>query len=233
MKIESILPVIAPAPPAVVVGMQLYQEVLAVSPANWWPLAAFAAFLGAVGTIGAEMMAYKMALRALGDGQRGAFWVGLAGALVTSGLIVWVVWRSDDSRPLVAGVLVAVVAYMVSGLGDYLTARREQAQVQADGALALLQAQADVERERAKTARAQARAARFANGVRGVREQGRPVHEQGESVREPGRRGMPAEKIAEIRAYWDAHPQATVREVAGACQVSVGSAAKFRRHDAV
>lgn len=221
LKIENLLPIFAPMPPAVVIGAQLYAEVINATSAAWWPIAGLAATLGTVGTIGAEMYSYKMALRALAEREKGAFIAAIIGAFITSGLIIWAVWRSDSSRPLVVAVAVAIVAYMISGLQDYLTAKNKRRQSTADNTLAQLAAQAELEKQRAKIASAQARQAKAEHSNSFVR-----ANTNTRTV-EQNSRALGADKIAEIREYQKANPDKTVREAAAACGVSVGSVAKY------
>jgi hypothetical protein len=159
MKFENLIPIFAPAPPAVIIGLQLYDEVIKAAHAEWWWLAGIAAILGMVGTIGAEMLSYKEALRALAEREIGAALTALAGGVITSGLIIWTIWRTDDSRPLVMAVVVAIVAYLIAGVRTYTDGKRSRRQGAQDNSIRQIEAQTALEKERAKIAAAEARRA--------------------------------------------------------------------------
>jgi hypothetical protein len=212
MNIEKYIPIFAPMPPAVVIGLQLYDEVMVAAhdPAWWW-LASIAAALGVVGTIGAEMIAYKYALQAWAEREKGAAAVALVLGFVVSGLIIWAVWRTDDSRPLVVAVLVAIVAYVISAIRQYIDAKRARREEQTDRQLKILD-------EQRKLTNAQARLAKAGAGapaVRGVREQ----VEQHQNRLDP-------ELLATVRAYLKDHPTASIRVTGEACGIKSSSTAK-------
>lgn len=165
MNFEKWIPIIAPAPPAVVIALQLYDEIMQIAHPDWWLLGAFAATLGMVGTIGAEMLAYKQALKALAEREIVPFIIALVGALTVSALVVWAVWRTDDSRPLVVSVIVAIVGYSVAASNDYLTQKKSRRQEQSDKSLAQTQALTELEKQRAKIAAADARKAKAESGA--------------------------------------------------------------------
>lgn len=164
MNFERYIPVLAPMPPAVVIGMQLYKEVFAVSDPWFWWLAVIAAVLGTVGTIGAEMYAYRNALKAWGEGEKGAAVIAFLLALVVSGLIVWAVWRTDDSRPLVAAVMVAIVAYVINGIDEYMRTKRAKQERQSAQTVNETQAQIDLIEAQRRLANSQARLAAAQQG---------------------------------------------------------------------
>jgi len=223
MKIENLIPVFAPAPPAVIIGLQLYHEVLKAASDEWWLLAGFAAILGMVGTIGAEMLAYKQALRALAEREILPAIIAAIGALAASALIVWTIWRGEDSRPLVVAVVVAIIAYLINGVNAYIQEKRTRRQSVQDNSIRQIEAQAALEKERAKTAAAHARQAKFESGqggdaVRAVREQSRTA---------PNR--LDADLLARVRAYLKAHPEAGPRELQRELNIkSSSTAAKYR-----
>jgi MFS family permease len=222
MKIENWIPIFAPAPPAVVIGLQLYNEVVKAAHADWWWLAGIAAILGVVGTIGAEMLSYKEALRALAEREIGAAITALIGGIVTSGLIIWAIWRTDDSRPLVVAVVVAIVAYLIAGVRTYTDDKKSRRQGVQDNNIRQMEAQAALEKERAKIAAAQARRAKFENSG-GVQL----------STGQNGQTGQQAtkkesDKVIRIKAYWKANPTATLRDCAAACECSPETARQWK-----
>lgn len=211
MNIEKYIPILAPFPPAVVIGLQLYDEVMvAAADPFWWWLAALAAFVGTIGTIGAEMLAYKQALKALAERELLPFLLSALGALAVSGLIVWAVWRSDDSRPLVVAVLVAIVGYLVSAVNDYLIAKKERREKANENQARSMDYNLKIEQERTKQARAAARS------VRPVRVEG---EQDEQDERKPNSRLNP-ERLSAVSAYLSEHSGASVREVMQACHIS-------------
>jgi len=223
MKLESIIPIIAPAPPAVVIALQLYDEVQkATNNPDWWALAALAAVLGMVGTIGAEMLAYKKALQALAERELAAALVALVGALVVSGLIVWAIWRSEDSRPLVVAVLVSIVGYLIGAIGDYLNGKKARRQSSVDNSLAQTKAQAELEQARAKRAAAEARRAKFESGT------GR-VSSVSTGQMDTEAVDLDPDLLAKARAFFDANPEASARAFAAHAEVSPTTASKYKK----
>jgi hypothetical protein len=124
MKFENILPIIAPAPPAVVIGIRLYEEIIHASSLDWWPVASLAAFLGMVGIIGAEMYSYKQAAIAFAEGERNPAILAFLGGLLCSGLVIYAIYTSENSKPLVTAVIVAIVGYVVKAITDYIATMR-------------------------------------------------------------------------------------------------------------
>lgn len=224
MKIENLFPIFAPMPPAVVIGAHLYKEVIAATSAEWWIVASAAALFGTIGTIGAEMYSYKMALRALAEREKGAFFVALFGALVTSGLITWAVWRSDDSRPLVVAVAVAIVAYMISGLQDYLTTKNKRRQATTDNTLAQLAAQAELEKQRAKIASAQARQAKAEAGQVSTGQRKVSTVSTMDT-----RQALKPEVLQAVKAHIEANQGCSDRDIAKAVKISPTTAGKYRK----
>jgi hypothetical protein len=213
MNIEKYIPILAPMPPAVVIGLQLYDEVMAAANhPDWWWLATVAAFFGVVGTIGAEMIAYKYALQAWAEREKFAAFIAMMLGLFVSALIIWAVWRTDDSRPLVVAVLVAIAAYVVSAIRQYVEAKRARREEQTDRQVQLLN-------EQRKLTNAQARLAKaghvVAPAVRAVREQ-----DEHQTNR------LNAELLARVRAYLEQHPGASIRETGAACGIKSSSTAK-------
>jgi hypothetical protein len=214
MKLENLIPIFAPMPPAVVIGLQLYDEVMVAAhdPAWAW-LATIAAVLGTVGTIGAEMFAYKYALQAWAEREKGAAAMAFGLALIVSALIVWAVWSSPDSRPLVVAVLVAIVAYIISAIRDYITAKRARREEQSDRQLAMLD-------EQRKLTNAQARLAKANGGVQSVHF----------STGQNGQQAIKEEsdKVRRVKAYWKGNPDASLRDCAAACECSPETARKWK-----
>ncbi len=175
MKFENVLPVIAPAPPAVVIGIRLYDEIIKASSPDWWIIASLAACLGMVGIIGAEMYSYKQAAIAFAEGERKPAILAFIGGLICSILVIFAIYTSENSRPLVTAVVVAIVAYIIKAISDYIaTTRKKRAQEYAqsvqiknqDNEADLRRRELDlqIERERRLQALADARRAKAETG---------------------------------------------------------------------
>jgi hypothetical protein len=216
MSIEKYIPIFAPMPPAVVIGLQLYDEVMhaAHDPAWWW-LASIAAAFGVVGTIGAEMFAYKYALQAWAEREKGAALVAAALGLVVSGLIIWTVWRTDDSRPLVVAVLVAIAAYIVSAIKDFVEAKRANREEQTDRQVRLMDEQRKLTNAQARLAKAGGNVQSLSTGQNGQNGQTAKITEK-------------TEKVKRIEQYWKANPTASLRDCAAACECSPETARKWK-----
>lgn len=224
MKLETLLPIAAPTPAGLVIAIRLYQEILAAVGTHdivWQVIATIGAGVGCIGMIGAEMYAYKQAGLALAERQVGAAIAALVAALVCSSLIVWSIGTGDNTRPLISAVIVAIAAYVVLALRDFLARKKSIKQDQYARVDEQNKQVLALEKQKTNQANAAARLAKVQGGqVLAVQ----AIHEQRERVNS---RAFPPEKISEIRAYRQANPNAPVRQVAAACGVSVGSAAKY------
>jgi hypothetical protein len=228
LKLESLIPVAAPAPVGVVMGVRLYHEIITAIGADvspiWEYVAGFFAVVGCVAVIGAEMNAYKYAGKALAEKEPGAAGVSILIGLALSVAIGFAIWSSADSRPLVVALLAAIGAYAVDGVRNYVIRKGEKKAesqaTQADGmaySLRMKELETKQALANARTAKAQA-SANTAHAVRDVRSN----YEQ----REQDARALSPDKIAEIRAAWQV-PGSTVRSVAASCGVGSTSAAKY------
>jgi hypothetical protein len=208
MNIERLMPIFAPAPPAIVLGLQLYNEIIRASGQEWWLLATFAAVLGTVGTIGVEMLSYKNALKAWAEREIGAMIVALVAALVASTLIVWVIWRSEDSRPLVAAIAIAIAGYLSMAVRDYMDKKKALRDESSEKKNAAKDLEIKLAHELRLKASAEARRAKSeASGV-----SGQPVR----SVQRTTGQGLDKDKLEATINYLRAHPGATVRDLGGA-----------------
>ena len=213
MKFENWIPIFAPMPPAVVIGLQLYDEVMrAAHSPEWWWLASIAAVLGVVGTIGAEMLSYKYALQAWAERERGAAALAFGLALIVSGLIIWAVWRTDDSRPLVVAVLVAIVAYVVSAIRQYIDTKRARREENTDRQLKVMDEQRKLVNAQARLAKAGGHPVQMSNGQNG----------------QTGQITQESEKVKRVKEYWKANPKASLRDCAKACECSPETARKWK-----
>jgi len=201
MKPENLLPIAAPAPPAVIMGIMLYNEIIGASSPAWWAIAGIASLLGVVGMIGVEMYSYKQTMIAFARRETPAMIAALLGALLTSGLIIAAIYRSENSRPLVASVLIAIVGYIALSVRDYMATRQQaqnehvaEANRETDNQIRLLDAQR-------RLTNAEAR--------RGKVSSGRPVLSTGQT----GQTGQLDKAILKIARDWfAAHPGASARD---------------------
>lgn len=219
MNIEKYLPIAAPAPAGVVIAAQMYAEVYKALGAPTVPVVIFSpsgavfgavlflafvgAALGCIAMIGGEMLTYKYALIALADGEKKAALLMGALALVCTGLVIWSVYRSDDSRPLISAVAVSVILYVASATRDYLL-RRKQNKAQINHAvLADKSHELNIEKERTKQVAAAARLAKAQGG--GV---------QSVSNGHAGQNPPPLDAVTleAARAYFSANPTHSARE---------------------
>lgn len=199
------MPIFAPAPPAIVLGLQLYDEVIRASGPDWWILASLAAIMGTVGTIGVEMISYKNALKAWAEREFGAMIVAILGAIVASALIIWVIWRSEDSRPLVAAIAIAIVGYLSMAVRDYMDKKKALRREQDSRTWTEKDKEIALAREERLKASAEARRAKAESA-------GDPVR----SVQRTNRTKLDNEKLKATVQYLKENPGATVRELGSA-----------------
>lgn len=225
MKIDTLLPIFAPAPAGLVIAIRLNQEILVavgiVTPA-WQLIAGTVALIGCVGMIGAEMFAYKQAGLAIAERQAWAAIGAFVAALMCSGLVIWAIGTSENTRPLISSVVIAIMAYIILALRDFRNRKREIRQDSYDRVDKQKQDEITLEKLRNNRANAAVRLAKA----------GQPAPVQAVRVNSNVNSAFTPQKIAEIREYQANNPTAGVRQVAAACGVSVGSVAKYGvKHD--
>jgi hypothetical protein len=241
VSVEALLPFAAPAPAGVVIAAQMYGEVYkalgspVTTPELWTlanglflfvvGLAVVGAVFGFVGMVGGEMLTYKYAFASLADGERWAAMLMFVLGIFCTGLVIWSVARTDDSRPLVGAVLVSVVLYIAAAVREYLLRKRDkrretQAVVSADRAHELAMEQQRTRQLQADARREKAKASTFERSPTENEHNERPP-------KQGGRQSLAIEKVEEIREYQRSNPNKSVRDVAAACGVSVGSVAKY------
>jgi len=193
-----------------------------IAGAVWVFIAFCAALAGCVAMIGGEMYAYKQAALALSEREWGAATLSFVLALVCTGLVVYAVYTGESMKPLISAVAVSVIVYMVMAVRDYRFSRNTfRAKQHTQTVLNVAAARDDLEKERAynlelerqKTAqvRAQARSGAFAsNGTPNTahRAEKDPV------------------LLERVREYLAEHPNASIREIMGACGFRSTSTAK-------
>lgn len=228
MKLESLIPIAAPAPVGVVMGVKLYTEIINALGGNvtpiWQYIAGFFAIIGCVAVIGAEMSAYKYAGKALADKEPGAAGVSILIGLALSFAIGLAIWSSADSRPLIVALLAAIGAYAVDAVRNYVTRkaekRNESQATQAQGmdyALRMKELETQQAKANARAARAQAIAS-TANTVRPVRQRTDEQEKKLDAARLAAVRAYIADKVSKNEKY-------TIREVAQACGIPSSSTA--------
>ena len=226
MKLDAMLPIAAPAPAGLIIGIHLYKETLSQVgqvPSEWGWFVSSMAFIfaaaGCVGMIGAEITAYKQAGIALAENQKGAAVIAVLAGFVCSAFVIWAVWTGDSARAVVGSVIVSIMGYVALASRDFLARRRgvmQNTETSADKDKAFTLAM-----EKQKTAQEQAAARK----AKAESVQAAPV--QAVHANKTVNKAFTPEKIAEIREYQAAHPNDGVREVAAACGVSVGSVVKY------
>jgi len=216
MNFEKFLPIAAPAPAGVVIAAQMYTEVyralgspaLPAAPLSFSALpfvlvsglALIGAVLGCVAMIGGEMLTYKYALTALADGEKkAAVLMGILAVLCT-GLVIWTIYRSDDSRPLISAVAVSVVLYIMSATRDYLLRLKKNKAQGIFAAQANKSHELSMEKERTKQAAAAARLAKAEN-----------VHPVSSVSTEQNEQALDEKTLESARAFFSANPKASAR----------------------
>lgn len=116
----------AGSPPAVVLGFSLYKTVLSAAGADFAPLAAAVAIVGAISMVSGEIFAYRQVFKALAMRDLVAFLLSLAGALFCSMLVILAVYSGADTKSLLTAVMFSVAIYAMFGIDAYLKTRQEQ-----------------------------------------------------------------------------------------------------------
>jgi hypothetical protein len=227
MKFENLLPFFAPAPAGVVIGIRLYAEIMTAiggTPSIIWQIIAFAAaFVGCMAMILAEMYSYKQAALALAEQEIGAAVLAFVLSLVCSGLIVYAVYTSEDSRPLISAVAIAIIAYAVTAIKDFRARKNQKkAQVYAQSVAETSKetqneaAQREYELKMAEIelAKERARARALKNAT--ANEQIQPFSERSVNKETPKEYHYDAEKLAQATRYMAEHRDASGNELARA-----------------
>jgi len=225
MKFETLLPIFAPAPAGLVIAIRLYQEILAAVGVNdvfWQGIAAVGATVGMVGMIGAEMYAYKQAGIAIAERQVGAAVVAFVAAVVCSTLIIWAIGTGANTRPLIVAVIIAIAAYVVLAVRDFMARKKAIKQDQAARVDAQNGQVLELEKQKTKQANAAARLAKAQGGAAVVR----PVSiEHTEQV-------LDEKTLSHARIFFTANPKASARAwlKSDGCPVkSPETASKYRK----
>jgi cell division protein FtsB len=207
-------PILAPVPTAIAVGATLNHTLMTIPGTPVW-LAMCGALSGAIAIEFGGGLMFSGAGVAFARRQWGALRAASVGALLYVGIVIYSVWTGGDSRPLVGSVLVTFVAYLAKAIMDYLReGKAEVASVQ-QNTLDTLSLNVELEKQRAAQERAKARVAKLSSGGQtGGRQATQFVADQ--------------DLITAIQDYWQAHPNATTREVAQACGCSPTTAGKYK-----
>lgn len=132
-KLQALIaPVATPVAPALLLGNEMYQVMVAVD-INW-ALSMAAAFVAIIGLESAGALASYMAVKAWGRRDWGAMVLSMAGALLYAAIVMGGVALMPEARARVFGVMVFVtlVAYLGYGLYHSYIETEQQAQRRID-----------------------------------------------------------------------------------------------------
>lgn len=219
MKLETFLPIAAPAPAGLIIGIRLYNATMnnigAVPSEYFGPvtsLVGIVAALGCVGMIGAEITAYKQAGIALAENQKKAAGIALLAGVVCSALVVWAV-SGPKSEAVISAVVISIMGYIALASRDFLARRRgvvAQATDATDKGNAFVLA---LEQEKTKQKRAEARAAKVPNAPNVL--PNTPNKKQ----------TFDLVLLNKVRTFLQSDPSASVRDVCAACGIKSTSTA--------
>lgn len=161
---NNVAPFGAGSPAALVLAVNLYHVILDALGTGWGWAAWIVAACSMATMIWIEATGYKQAARALALHEiKAAIWSVLA-ALFCSAMVVYGVWSGISTRALISSLGYSVAGYILiaiyAWMGTKQEMRREAVEVgaaQTQNQVALLQAQAEVERQKASAERAKAR----------------------------------------------------------------------------
>lgn len=203
-------PILAPVAPAVLFGNNLYHGMVtdAVNPT----LAGIAAIGGTIGVELSGALACSMAVMAYHKRDYKIMFLSIGASVIYAGFVYQGIASARNSATFAGAVVISLIAYLMLGVYQSYTAKRDAEKAETDNKVAAL----DAER---KLVNARTRAAK---GVPAAVVQPSTV-----SVH-VGQFQIDPAKIAAIQAYWQANPQASLRTVAAACGCSPMTAGKYK-----
>ncbi len=213
-------PYIAGSPPAMVMGINLYKSVITAVGQEWWIIAGFVSLFGVVGIISVEMNTYKMVARAFAERQWGVLKFVVGFGLIITGMTIYTVYSGHDTRALVTSSVAMVIGYAALMAKTYMDTVHAKLEEQLDAQtietrnqVALLEAQAVIEREQRLKAAADARRAKASGGQPSV---------SGGQNRTAGQPRYDADVLAKVVALLEASPTPEAVSVRQIEQANVG-----------
>ena len=208
-NLQSIIaPILAPIAPAVLFGNNLHAGMIGdgVNPT----VAIVASVLGTGGVELAGALACSMAVMAYHRRDNKIMVVSIISAIVYAVFVLIGIMQARNTATFAGAVIISLVAYLMQGVWQSYNNKLRVEQAETDMQISLINAEKNKINAETRKARA--------NGF---------VHTNSTQTGGTIAR-LPDVKIAEIQAYWQAHPNSTYREVALACGVSPITAGKYK-----
>jgi hypothetical protein len=208
--LAAIAPIAAPAAPATMLVNILYAE-LAAEQVNA-SFALGAAVLSGIGAEASGMIAAYVGIQAYRKQKYGLMGIAIIAFLAYAAFMAIGISQARNPLAMVSTIIISIIAYLAVAILTDLRAILSDKAAETDLQVRLM----DAER---KLTNAQVR-------------KGKAVHVAVNVDSKPGQYPKTsAETIAAIRQYWQAHPDATLREVGAACGVSPMTAGKYKESD--
>ncbi|PKN92992.1 MAG: hypothetical protein CVU44_11210 [Chloroflexi bacterium HGW-Chloroflexi-6] len=113
-----VAPYAAPVPSAVVLGVNVYHSILSVIGAEYWWLAAIAAFIGMVGIESTGGLSAILVSRAFVHKSWSIMGLAMAAVVAYASFVAWGIYSSEDSKPMITTVAITLLAYFVVALWE-------------------------------------------------------------------------------------------------------------------
>jgi len=203
-----IAPYAAPVPSAYVLGVNVYHSILTVSGADYWWLAAIAAFIGMVGIESTGGLSAILVSRAFVQKTWTIMSMAALAVIAYAIFVAWGIYSSSDSRPMITTVAITLLAYFVVALWEGMKALDNKQSIDTNNAL--LAAQAEIARLNAEKnlTNSQVRLAKASNLSSGQR----PVSTgQVDVSNERPADALDPSILEAARVFWKANPRASAR----------------------
>ena len=207
-NIQSIAaPILAPIAPAILFGNSLHAGMIAdgVQPT----LAAVGAVLGTGGVELSGALACSMAVLAYHKRDNKIMWISILAAVIYAIFVMIGIAQAQHTATFAGAVVISLVAYAMQGVWQSYTNKLRIEQAESDQRIREMEAAR-------KLTNAQTRQMKAGGSVQVSTAVGHSFQQLDPAV------------IAEIQAYWQSNPGASLREVGGACGVSPMTAGKYK-----
>lgn len=211
-NIQSIIaPILTPIAPAVLFGNNLYNGMVADGVNH--SLAITAAVLGTAGTELSGALACGMAVMAYHRRDYKIMWISIFAALVYALFVVVGILQAKNTATFAGAVAISLIAYLMQGVWQSYNDKLRTEQVETNLQISLMEAER-------KLTNAQTRQVKAGATVQRPTASGHAGH--------AGQFTANEELIKSIQAFWEANPNASLRQCASACKCSPMTASKYK-----
>lgn len=208
--LSIIAPVAAPAAPATMLVNILYSDLTRESVSNTFALGA--AIFSGIGAEASGMIAAYVGIQAYRKQKYGLMFVAIASFIVYATFMAVGISSARNPMTMVSTIVISIIAYLAVGLLTDIRGITSEANTDANRQIALMEAERKLTNAQTRQAKTQY------TGVSRVMDSEHPA----------GRYTQNSAKVKRVIEYWQAHPTASMRDVAKACDCSPSTAMRYK-----